>query len=249
MIHLLGRAFALVLTVGAMPAFAGRIAISSCGDGQTIQGNAFLTADLDCTGRAFHAIEIVGKLNLNGHTITAGSHRLAVHCLGNCSVVGPGTITSDDGLGVLGRRNLTVKNVTFTGVHTAITAIDTQGKGRAVIQNCTITDVATGVLAAVPLRMSDTVITGARQSGIALGKSDGGECAAVRASLKRSSISGSGSDPLCGVDTSDLGHTGFNCADILACGAPPRLSDSTCETSCSNSTAPTCAPWGICSSD
>jgi hypothetical protein len=249
MTHLLLSMLVSVLALGAVPAFAAPVAISACGQGQTITGHAVLTADLDCTGTPSHAVEIIGKLDLNGHTIKASSQRLAVHCLGNCSVIGPGTITSDDGLGVLGRRNLIVKNVTFHGVHTAITAVDTVGKGRAVIQGCTITDVDTGILAAVPVRMADTIVSGARQSGIALGKRDGTECAAVRATVKRSSISGSGTDPRCGVDTTDLGYTGFNCADVLACAKPPRLVHSTCATSCSNARAPTCAPWGICSAD
>lgn len=243
--RLLASAFAVTLVLIAIPVFAGPIDISECGQGQTLKGPAVLTRDLDCTGHSFHAVEIVGKLDLNGHTITAGRQRLAVHCLGNCSVVGPGTITSDGGQGIFSRRNLKVKNVTFTGLQTAVYMTDTEGKGRALIQGCTITDVDDGIVAGVPLRMADTVVTGARRTGLAMGTGT----VPVHGVVKRSSITGSGTDPLCGVDTSNLGHTGYNCADVLAIAKPPKLQSSTCQTSCSNYMAPACAPWGICSAD
>jgi hypothetical protein len=66
--------------------------------------------------------------------------------------------------------------------------------------------------------------------------------------VKRSSITGSGTDPTCGMDTGN-GAAPNNCADIITCEKPPHLIQSTCGTSCEGGTGVPCTSWGVCSGD
>jgi hypothetical protein len=247
------RSALAVLALVAGPAFAGPTELTSCG--QTVTGKAFLSADLDCSGTSLHGVELNdhGKLELNGHTLTADSQRLAVHCLSSCAVHGPGTLTTGgtDAGGVHARKNLKIKNVTLTGFGVAVSTQDRFGKGRVLVDDSTISNVGWGVRANVPVRLSDTTVTGATGSGIVTGENveSGLPCTGVATTLKRSSVTGSGTDPLCGVDTSGMGYLGHNCADIITCEKPPRLQDSSCGASCQGGTGLPCTSWGICTGD
>lgn len=230
-------AVALVI-VAVVPVFAGTIPVTTCG--QLIKGNAELVGDLDCSGVGGPGIQFEsGSLALNGHTLRTPSTNVAVDCIGNCKVVGPGTITGT-GSGVNARRALKMTDVVLTVDGSAVGLDSTQGKGRGIIRNCTISDSTTGISVKVPLRMFDTVVTGTQYSGLEISLAPGEDrCSSVL--LKRSSITGSGTDPSCGVSR--------NCADIMSCDKRPRLLESTCGTSCAGNTVVPCTPWGFCSGD
>ena len=98
-----GRCFlalaALSLSTPAAVSSA-QVEITTCG--QAVFGqSATLMADLDCSGSSAPGIEAGGaSIELNGHTITGGTH--GISCDGKCSVEGPGTITGADQNGVHG---------------------------------------------------------------------------------------------------------------------------------------------------
>ena len=53
------------------PATSAQTAVTSCG--QSVNGAAFLTGDLDCSGFNGHAVSFMnGKLDMRGFTITGG---------------------------------------------------------------------------------------------------------------------------------------------------------------------------------
>lgn len=105
--------------------------VTTCG--QVVTGNAFLSADLDCTGFADQVeippqgsiydpptqllgpavvISKKGTLDLQGHTITGGN--VGVYCPRKCEIVGGGTIAGASTDGVLGSK-VTVRDTTITG--------------------------------------------------------------------------------------------------------------------------------------
>lgn len=237
--------FPLVLVVlAAVPALAVPVQVTSCG--QHVEGHAVLAGDLDCSN-APQPIEIIGRLDLAGHTITGPATRETIHCLSSCKIIGPGTITGTGTTGVLGRKSLTVRDVTITGTQVAVAAIPTVGKGHALIQGCTFDGNAYGVSTQVPLLLKDSVISNSAHTGLIAGsfvEEDGGfPCeASAHARLLRSTVTGSGGDPACGTST--------NCADVFACSAGDvHLVKSSCGTSCLADTGLPCTTLDICSGD
>jgi hypothetical protein len=101
-----------------------KTAVTSCG--MTITGNAELTADLDCSGFAGHAVVLDGSLALNGFTLTGNATDpagySAVDCSGKCRVKikGPGTIvggaTAISGRDVVVTKEVVVRDAANWGV-------------------------------------------------------------------------------------------------------------------------------------
>ncbi len=227
----------------AAPAFAHSVDVTTCG--QTVDGRGVLVADLDCTGVTFPAVNVHGRLDLNGHTLTGGGTNVAVHCLDHkCKITGPGTITGTGGVGVLGRRRLTMKDVTITGMSGGVAIESADGKGGATLERCTLSDNDIGVTSDTRLKLVDTTISGTHLWGAAAAPpffNLGTPCEARGLSLKRSSVTGAADDPSCGVTNI--------CGDLITCVKPPKLGGSTCGTSCRGGTGVPCSSWGICAGD
>lgn len=238
------RAVVLVLVFVVSRAFAGPVEVTTCG--QVVEGRGVLVGDLDCSHgtEGAQVVLLTGRLDLNGYTITSPDQRHAVHCLGNCTVKGPGTLTGA-GHGVLGRRTTKIKNVTITGMFGAVDQTTTLGKGRLLISRSMLTDNVYGVSSKAPMRLHETTIAGTARFGVEAGDwaASGYPCRSeAKLVLKRSSVTGNtGADPHCG--------TNMNCADVVTCDHPPRLVASTCGTSCQAATGIPCPTWGVCSSD
>jgi hypothetical protein len=127
----------LAAAASASPSWA-QTEITTCG--QVVVGDAFLSADLDCTGFDGNSVvpEFEGKIDppvingaavvvsrkgtvdLQGHTLTAGTN-FGVFCPKSCAVVGGGTIVgSGIADGVLAQKTLTIRDTTITGAEVAI---------------------------------------------------------------------------------------------------------------------------------
>jgi hypothetical protein len=104
----------VVITLFLAATAHGKTAVTSCG--MTIDGNAELTADLDCSGFAGHAVILDGSLALNGFTLTGNATDPAgysvVDCTDKCHVKikGPGTIVGG-ATAVSGREVVVTKEV------------------------------------------------------------------------------------------------------------------------------------------
>ncbi len=230
------------IVLGVVPSFAAATPVTQCG--QALVGKGELVGDLDCSGTVGPAVLIQrGSLALNGHVLTTGPN-VAIDCTSDCKITGPGVLTGV-GSGVVGRRGLTLKDVTITVSGSAVTASGTfDGRGRALIQRCTITDPTNGIQVRVPTKIIDSTVSGVATVGVEASHdpaAQGQPCTSPKLLVKRSSITGSGSYPLCGIER--------NCPDILTCGKPPRLIATTCETSCAGATGVPCTSWGICAND
>jgi hypothetical protein len=223
-------------------AFAGYTDVTTCG--QVVVGKGRLVADLDCTGITQPAIEVDGRLDLGGFTLTGGGTNFAIHCVSHrCKIFGPGTITGPGGVGVLGRNRLLMKDVTLTDMAGGVSVSSTDGRGAATFQRCTFTDTGYGINAETRAKLIDTTITGTHRFGVMAApafSNDGSPCETRSLTLTRSSVSGATDDPYCATNI---------CADLITCGKPPKLAKSTCGTSCRGGTGIPCTSWGICTND
>jgi hypothetical protein len=233
------RALLVVLASAVVPAVAAATAVEVSTCGRSVVGKAVLTADLDCSATSFVGIEIEGTLDLNGHTIIGPPLTFAVHCLGSCTIRGPGAITGS-GAGLLGRRVTKIKQVLFTGLTKAIDATSTGGKGRLILKDTSLFDNGEGIVAKVPVKLDNSIIMGTAFSGVEVGLPSSEGCESLRLNVKRTTVLSSGSDPSCGVDRV--------CADLVTCGKKPRVTKSSCDTTCQGFTLP-CVGWGVCSAD
>ena len=228
------------LALSARRAVAGSTNVSKCSS-VIVRGRSVLTRDLDCTS-VYPSTGVLidhGTLFLNGHTlITSGT--TAVDCIGNCRIVGPGTITGD-GNGVYGRKSVSIRDVDFSVTVGAIAAFNAKGTGKVKLSNVTITGGIGGVYTDGAARIEDSTIAIAGGVGVSSGTTDATGCITKGTVLLRSS-SVTGSTAGCGPDVA--------CADIASCSAPNIQDGSTCETSCQlGGSGPTCTPWGVCSAD
>ncbi len=114
--HFFARAVTILFLVVGVSAAPGRVAaqtaLTVCG--QSIAGDAFLPADLDCTSFPGYAVTIDrGTLDLGGFTLTGGDFG-GVQCPHKCNVVGPGTITGSAFAGIVAFGSLRTSNVDLT---------------------------------------------------------------------------------------------------------------------------------------
>lgn len=238
----LGRAalsaalMAAALSVTA-PAGAYLQEIASCDQNFPVLGKAKLTRDLDCSGAVLPNIVIDrGTLDLNGHTLVAGSN-YGVFCSGNCKIVGPGVITGD-GSGVGGGKGVSIRNVDI-----AVSSIGAAaGGGKIKLDHVTITGAVIGAIGDTGAKIVDSTIM-ASVGGVFSGGTNAGEpCDKGSLLLRRSSVTGANPANCVGADPP------ANCVDVISCKRP-KLSASTCGMSCQAGTGAPCTSWGLCSSD
>ena len=245
---LIASAFAalLVLTAAIPTVHADVVAITACG--QRFAGYGYLVGDLDCSGYPSYSVELDGgTLNLSGHTIVGGKY--GVLCWRSCTVVN-GTIEGAREDGIVAFKNAKVVNLTvrdngFAGVKAGAAALversvlignarcGVQGLKRAKLKNVVSRENYCGANGAGSTAVIDSQLVDNTHAGIV---SD-------RIVATRSTIRDNHSSDQCGVTQP--------CADLMspAEGRPPRLKESTCETSHRGGTSITGETWGVCSLD
>ena len=237
----------LAVLLTTAPAGAATI-VTTCGS--TVVGTATLAADLDCSAYPGAAVNLNGRLKLNGFTLTgsatASGGIATVDCQqapsNKCQVFGPGTIQGG-GIGVTGFRVL-LKDVKVTGAHTGVLA------PKAVIKSSLIVDngldgplsssqefLGGGVLVPRTLLMLKSTVTGNGFYGV-LATGDVGEGARIM----KSTVTGNG------VVAAYCSGQPLGCADLVTrfATAGLRTRQTTCGSSLRGTDGDT---WGICSGD
>ncbi len=233
-------AFAIVALFGFQgSAFADGIPLGECHQpGGPLSGRVTLVNDLDCSDSVSEDIVIDhGTLDLNGHTIITSGWNVV--CSGNCKVVGPGTIMGA-GSGIMGSESLELKDVAIT----ISGGIGVAAAKKLKLDHVSISGAAFGALFGTSAKIVDSTIT-ATIVGVTTegpGAQGGGPCTKDSMILRRSSVTGTSGAPCVGSDPP------ANCADIITC-RKPKLSQSTCGTSCQGNGGVPCQPWGVCTGD
>jgi len=193
--------------------------VTECG--QFFHGKGILLGDLDCSAYDGHAVLISsGKLDLAGFTLTQGQGH-AVKCSGNCRIFGPGKLVGNPlGAQVVRAEGVSLRMVTITGGNGGVDATNDGKTGRAVVRDSTITGSQFGIVADRLVKVIRSTVTDNRTVGVASGnfQCDPGKVVAID-----STITGNGTDPLCGVT--------ITCADIESCKREPILRRTVCDTS------------------
>lgn len=237
-------ALALVLTV-ISPVGAESIPVTECGT--RFSGHGYLVHDLDCSGYQYGVEIDAGSLSLSGFTLFAGN-KYGVLCHRSCKVVN-GTIVGAQEDGIVAIKNLMVVNLTsrdngFTGIkagaavvaeHSVFTGnarAGVQGLRRAKLKDVVSRDNGFGAEGGASASVIDAEIVDNATGGVA----------SERIVVTRSLIRDNHSGDECGVTLS--------CADLITAeGKPPKLKESTCETSHRGGTFITGENWGVCSLD
>jgi hypothetical protein len=199
----------------------------------TIDGDAYLEADLDCPTSDF-AIHLKGPatLELRGFSILNVPGE-AVACDGKCSVVGPGSI-HDAGTGIRSIRRIDVTDVSFQENGVSIDGNNVQ------LENCQIEGGRTGVYVGRKLVLQNSSISGADEFGVHAGwRLHGNDpCRGGLIRLVNSDVSGNMLNPRPEV----IPYFG----DVVSCAMPKLDDESSCGTSRKYESDES---WGACSLD
>jgi hypothetical protein len=193
--------------------------VTECG--QFFHGKGMLLADLDCSGYDGDAVLMSkGKLDLAGFTITQGNGH-AVGCSGSCRIVGPGKLVGNPiGTDVVRAESVSVRNITITGGNGGVNATNSEKTGRAVVRDSAITGSQYGIVADRLVKVIRSTIMDNRTVGVASGNF---QCEPGKVVAIDSTITGNGTDPLCGVT--------YTCADVASCKREPIIRRTVCDTS------------------
>jgi hypothetical protein len=145
--------------------------LSECG--QTLEGNHYLTQDLDCSGVDGHGVFLVthgARLELRGFSIQNVEPGFgAVLCSGTCRVIGPGALSSVVWVGGIKSSTARISNVTITGSpHAAVIAENVPGSARVIIRDSVINGNFRGIRADRRVRLLDTVVSDNSTYGISV---------------------------------------------------------------------------------
>ena len=161
-----------------------------------------------------------------------------IQCFKNCTIEG-GTI-SGNGVAVRAGGNTKVAGVTITGNDLGIDA-DNLSTAKALVSNSTISGNNIGVRADVLAKLTDSTVSGNGRFGVIVGDQQQCERNSL-AVVKRSAITGNGTNPGCGTTEA--------CADVATCGVAPRLRvGASCDHSYVNGSGVPGDDWNVCSAD
>jgi len=238
---------ALLVHTAAIPRVHGdAVVVDACG--KRFAGYGYLVGDLDCSGYPSYSVELDGgTLSLSGFRIVGGKY--GVLCHRSCTVVN-GTIEGAREDGIVAFKNvkavnLTVRDNGFAGVKAGAAALverstlignarcGVQGLKRAKLKNVVSRDNDCGAHGDISATVIDSQIFDNARGGVL----------SERIAATRSVIRDNQSSDQCGVSVP--------CADLMSSdqGRPPRLKESTCETSLRGGTLFTGETWGVCSLD
>ena len=242
-----------IFLVQAAIAYAEPVEVTSCN--QTVS-DGYLTHDLDCSGSDpyFSAVNVSGRLELRGFTITGGPVNTVVECLsrqaparsGACVIVGPGTLRALDGplrsTGV-GADRVKLIDVTIEGGDNGVLA------GRVIADNTTVRNsTGNGIQADWTVRLRDSNVIDSAGAGVmaqrwvklerssVTGSTLEGVVARRLIALRDSQVTGNALDPavcqsrLAGLQCAPEPHP-WLCADLAAHGRVAIEGNSACDTS------------------
>jgi len=211
--------------------------LTSCGE--DVEGDVYLTGDLDCTGIGGIGVNLLkrAKLELRGFSIR-NSEDFAVQCFKSCEIVGPGTISGSWG-GVWAPYRLTITDVAL--VDNEVLGV---ASGNLRMKDCEVVGGRYGIRGGLKAKIVNSSVTGAAGSGIEIAASvpfiGPDACTRGRVTLVNSIVEGNGAAPL-------LANCAGNvCADISTCLAPKLDAASSCGTSYQYSGA---QDWDVCTLD
>lgn len=261
----------LFATTFAAPAIAAE-AITTCG--QILNGDGYLTGDLDCSGDAGSGATVTftkkATLDLAGFTLTGrpndivtmpdgGHYGATVQCTGRCAINGPGTIvggsTSESAVVSFGPywqgRRIEITNVTLTGGAYGAIA------NRLELHDVTITGNRTAGAWGERAEIVNSTITDNGEIGVQnyrtatvigstiSGHGNAGIQFSKSITLVDSDVSGNDVDPGCAISP-------FPCADLKATKSVSVSADSSCGSSAKldrHDGSPTGETWGVCTND
>ncbi len=165
---------------------------------------------------------------------------LGLQCWKTCVVDGPATM-SGNGDAVAGSGNTKIRGmVTITGNDIAVSVSNSHGTATVFVSGSTITGNNRGIWTQRRIKLVDTSVTNNGVTGLLAGEFRCPRNGVI--SLVRSTVTGNDTDPSCG--TTNV------CADIMTCGTPPRLDEtSTCDHSYVNSSGNPGDSWHVCTLD
>lgn len=211
---------AFALALGAQPAHAAVVELADCAAVSASEAAARhrLVADVDCSdaGGAVLVLARGGMLELGDRTLRG----VTVRCLGNCRVVGPGTIAAG---GVVGAGRVLLRRVAVDGSPgDGVVARNARGTARVtMIDSVVRNSAADGVEFDRRATIVRSQIVGNGQHGIAVSRHDGNDCARGRLAAKASVLADNGRDGDCG--------EAEVCADVAACTPrEAKLAATTC---------------------
>lgn len=271
--RIVGVLISTAILAGLSARSAHAIPVTTCG--QVVKGTGDLVADLDCSAHVGRSVQLIGRLRLNGFTLTGNPSSPVVFCnIGSCLVSGPGTLTGGS-KGVTSDVGVTVVDATIVansgdGVFSFRSA---RVKGASTIANNGGNGVrASRIVSIVGGRQAlpDVVISGNGgdgiqavravrvQNGVVTGNSGDGVETEGAASLAGATVQANGFDGVRGLsvrlrDTTATGNRtaptcgiSDDCADVAAARRPSLNGASTCEVSRDTGGSGT---WGVCTMD
>jgi hypothetical protein len=207
---------------------------------QNVEGDVYLTGDLDCTGivNGF-GVNLMKRatLNLNGYSIL-NAHMFAVQCFKRCDIVGPGSIVGSGG-GIWAPKKVEVVDVGL--VDNGLLGI---GSSKLTMIRTSVDGSRQGVTAGVRAELVDSSVTNSGWTGLRVSASfpsGSGPCTHGKLRMTNSTVMDNGLDAL-GEEWCDNGE----CVDVVTCREPRLDETSSCGISRKENVAET---WGVCALD
>jgi hypothetical protein len=228
---------AFVLSPSAPMAGGPPQPLTSCN--QNVEGDVYLTGDLDCTGVGGFGVNLMKRatLDLRGFSIL-NAEQYAVQCFKRCSVVGPGSIVGSGG-GIWAPHRLDVVDVSL--IDNTLLGI---GSGKLTMTRSSIDGSQVGITSGIRARLIDSSVTGSEWSGIVasatIPPASFEPCTHGRVFMWNSTVTGNG----LGAGSEECETR--QCVDVVSCREPRLDATSSCGTSLKDGTTES---WGVCALD
>jgi hypothetical protein len=235
-IPILIGALAFVLSPFAAMAGGPPQPLTSCN--QNVEGDVYLTGDLDCTGVGGMGVNLMKRatLELRGFSILNAQY-FAVQCFKRCSIVGPGSLVGAGG-GIWAPRRLDLVDVDL--IDNGLLGI---GSDKLTMTASSVEGSRVGISSGLRARLIDSTVTGSEWSGIdAAGTFPprSGPCTHGRVFLWNSTVTENG----LGAGSEECETR--QCVDVVSCREPRVDAASSCGTSLKDGTSES---WGVCALD
>jgi hypothetical protein len=229
----------ITLALSPAPAMAGGPPQPLTECNQNVEGDVYLTGDLDCTGVSGMGVNLMKRatLNLNGFSIR-NAQDYAVQCFKNCDIIGPGSLVGNFG-GIWAPHRVDVVDVDL--IDNGVLGI---GTSKLTMTDSSVEGSRVGIMAGARARLRNSTVTGSEWSGILSAATipfSSGPCTHGRVFLSSgSTVTGNGlgaGSPECETR---------QCADVVSCREPRIDATSSCGTSLKDGEPQI---WGVCTLD
>lgn len=229
---------AVMLAFSVSPATAGGPPqeLTSCN--QDVEGDVYLTGDLDCTGVGGMGVNLLKQatLELRGFSIR-NAQNIGVQCFKACTILGPGSITGSHN-GIWAPRKVSVVDVDL--LDNGVLGI---GGDKIELVDSSVEGSRQGIVGGRRVDLVNSTVTGSDWAGVTVASRlppSSGPCTHGRLSLRGSTVTGNATDSGA-QDCIDRG-----CADVVTCRMPRLDDSSSCGTSLRDGPS---EPWGVCTLD